>query len=247
LSASEPPPEHPEPEGPGIPPEGLETPAAAAVPVLDITITGVEPVRFAAAPTLRFSMLADDASGHEIHAVPLTIQMNIDPAKRPYDAETREKLHELFGDPERWGATTRPFVWLRREILVQSFKGATGFTFDVQCTYDLELAAVKYFYALPDGEVPLTFHFSGSVIYRGEHDRLQVTQVPWASETSFRMPVAAWQAMIEEHYPGRGWVALPADTLAELHRYRADQGHHTFDAAISELLAAARSETPADG
>ena len=64
-------------------------------------------------------------------------------------------------------------------MLVPSFTGATEFELPVPCTYDLEVAATKYLYALPDGEVPLSFHFSGTVFYRGDDGRLQVALVPW--------------------------------------------------------------------
>jgi hypothetical protein len=36
----------------------------------------------------------------------------------------------------------------------------------VTCTYDLEVVAAKYFYALEDGEVPLEFLFSGTTSMR---------------------------------------------------------------------------------
>ena len=40
------------------------------------------------------------------------------------------------------------------------------FAIEVPCTYDLEVAAAKYFYAVDDGQVPLSFHFNGNVFYR---------------------------------------------------------------------------------
>ena len=48
---------------------------------------------------------------------------------------------------------------------VPGFSGETRFSLEVPCTYDLEVAAAKYFYAVPDGEVPLTFHFNGNVFF----------------------------------------------------------------------------------
>ena len=45
------------------------------------------------------------------------------------------------------------------------FTGSADFTLTVPCTYDLEISAAKYFYSLPDGEIPLTFHFSGTILY----------------------------------------------------------------------------------
>ena len=57
------------------------------------------------------------------------------------------------------------------------------------CTYDLEVAAVKYFYSLPGGHVPLTFVFSGTIFYKGDDGRLQIVQVPWSCAARFRLPV----------------------------------------------------------
>jgi Family of unknown function (DUF6084) len=106
----------------------------------------------------------------------------------------------------------------------------------VPCTYDLEFAATKYFDALKDGEVPLSFHFNGQVFYRDRDGRLQVTLIPWSRTAGFRMPVSAWRAMIEEHYPGIAWIRLSQGTLRSLNSYRASQGLPTFDACVDELL-----------
>ena len=35
----------------------------------------------------------------------------------------------------------------------------------VACSFDLDVAAVKYFYGLEDGAAPLSFLFSGTVFY----------------------------------------------------------------------------------
>ena len=91
-----------------------------------------------------------------MHAIALAAQLQIDPAKRSYDDATRERLVELFGAPERWAATTRSFLWAQVGTVVPAFRGAADFPLDVPCTYDLEVAAAKYVYSLPDGEVPLT-------------------------------------------------------------------------------------------
>ena len=46
---------------------------------------------------------------------------------------------------------------------------------------DLELVAAKYFHSLPDGEVPLGFNFNGTIHYRGDDGRLQMSLVPWSA------------------------------------------------------------------
>ena len=49
------------------------------------------------------------------------------------------------------------------------------------CSYDMELVAAKYFYSLPGGEVPLAFNFNGTIYYRGDDGRLQMSLVPWSA------------------------------------------------------------------
>jgi hypothetical protein len=214
----------------------LETPAEPAVLEPAFAVLGVEPVANAATPTLRFHLHVDDPLGRAVHTIALSTQIQIDPARRTYDRETRERLVELFGAPERWASTTQVFGWAHVDTLVKGFTGATSFALDVPCTYDLEVAASKYFYSLPDGEVPLTFLFNGMVLYAGEHDRLQVAQVPWSCTATWRMPVDAWRRVMAAYYPGGGWVRLDAGTLEALSARKAQRGDHSFDATIRGLL-----------
>jgi len=200
------------------------------------TVLDVEAVPHAATPTLRFHLHVDDPTGRDVHTIALSTQIQIDPARRTYDAETRARLVELFGAPERWASTTQVFRWAHVDVLVKGFTGATSFALDVPCTYDLEVAASKYFYSLPDGEVPLTFLFNGMVLYAGDDDRLQVAQVPWSCTAKWRMPVAAWKRAMDAYYPGGGWVRLQTETLEALAARKAADGHHSFDALVSELL-----------
>jgi hypothetical protein len=200
------------------------------------SVLDVEPVPHDATPTLRFHLHVDDPLGREIHTIALSTQIQIDPARRVYDAATRERLVELFGAPERWASTTQVFRWAHVDVLVKGFTGATSFALDVPCTYDLEVAASKYFYSLPDGEVPLTFLFNGMVLYSGEHDRLQVAQVPWSCTAKWRMPVEAWKRVMAAYYPGGGWVRLQTETFDALATRKAELGVHSFDETVKELL-----------
>jgi hypothetical protein len=215
----------------------VETPAVpltSAEP--EFSVLGVEPVPNTATPRLRFHLHVDDPLGRRIHTIALSTQIQIDPARRAYDPATRERLVELFGAPERWAATTQVFGWAHVDVLVPGFTGATSFALEVPCTYDLEVAASKYFYSLPGGEVPLTFLFNGMVLYAGEHDRLQVAQVPWSCTARWRMPVDAWQRVMAAYYPGGGWVRLDTETMDALARRKAQRGDHNFDATIRGLL-----------
>jgi hypothetical protein len=202
----------------------------------DFVVLGAEPVPHAAAPTLRFSLRVADASGRSVAGILLAAQVNVDPARRTYDDATRERLVELFGAPERWAATTRSFVWAQASALVPPFTGATDFTLPVPCTYDLEVAAAKYFYSLPGGEIPLTLHFSGTVLYEGDDGRLQLTMVPWSCSARFMLAVETWRAMMAAYYPGGGWVRLETETLDRLAAVKARVGLTSFDAAVRGLL-----------
>jgi hypothetical protein len=208
----------------------------AAPPALEFTILGAEPIEHAASPGVRFHLLAGEPEGREVYAVALSTQIHIDPARRTYDDEARERLVELFGPRERWGATTHSFQWARIDTLVPSFSGSTPFTIEVPCTYDLEVASAKYFDGLQDGDVPLSFHFNGTVLYCGADDRLQVVLVPWSCTSRWSMPVEVWRRTIAAHYPGGGWIRLQRETLEALSRRKAERGLHSFDDTVRELL-----------
>jgi hypothetical protein len=195
-------------------------------------------LRDAAAPMLSFELGVTETSGREVFTIALTAQINVNPARRAHDESTREALVDLFGPPERWAATTHSFVWAHVSALVPSFTGETTFGLRVPCTYDLELAAVKYFHSLPDGDLPLTFHFQGSVLYRGDGGEVQVVLIPWTCSADWRMPIATWRAMMDHHYPNGGWVRLHADTVAALSFRKERGGLPSYDACINELLRA---------
>ena len=121
-------------------------------------------------------------------------------------------------------------------MLVPGFNGSTEFELVVPCTYDLELAAAKYFHGLDSGTAPLRFHFNGTVFYESEGGRMQVVQVPWDRSPRFELPVEVWRRAIDAAYPYRAWVPVHSDTLARLERRKAERGLPTFDAVVDELL-----------
>jgi hypothetical protein len=211
-------------------------PIDMAVPEPAFAITGAAHLAYSVTPTMVFSGAVTDPTGHEIQSIALSAQVMIDPARRGYDPETRERLAELFGPPAGWTPSTQGLAWARVSTGIPAFVSSTTFALELPCTYDLEVAAAKYFYALADGDVPLSFHFNGTVFYRGPDGGLQVVPVPWSATAQFPMPIATWQAMIAEHYPGGGWIRLHEQTLAALNARRARRGLPSFDACVTELL-----------
>ncbi len=207
-----------------------------AQPDPEFTILGVEAVKHSAAPMLEFTGHVSEKAGREVYTIALTAQIMIDPARRGYDDETRARLVELFGEPERWASTTQTFLWAELGVLVPAFTGATAFRMPMAANYDLEIAATKYLHSLPDGEVPLTFNFTGTIFYRGDGGRMQIVKVPWDCSTRYSMSAAIWREMAAHHYPSTGWVALRDDTLDSLGRHKARLGLPSFDATVAELL-----------
>jgi hypothetical protein len=211
-------------------------------PEVTFEVLGAAHEPFAAQPTLRFELSVFEPTDRPIYAISLTAQVNFDPARRQYDAATKEDLFELFGSPERWPSTTRSFLWTHASTVVHSFTGAITFGLEVPCTADLEIVASRYVAALPDGEVPLTMHFTGRVMYQGPQRQVQVKHLPWSTSASYNMPVSVWKNMMKHHHGESGFVILHNDTLDELKRYKRVRGLHSFDAVVLDLL----ERTPAD-
>jgi Family of unknown function (DUF6084) len=214
-------------------------PAAAVTlgpPEPEFAILGARTVKYAAAPTLTFDLQVTEPAGRQVYMLALRIQLMIEPARRSYDPDTRERLVELFGTPERWAVTTRSLVWASVDLVVPAFTGSTTVTFGVACHYDLELAAAKYLHALPDGEVPMALHFNGMVYYPAHDGGLQMVLLPWSNSIGYRMPVSVWRETIEHYYPGTAWVTLQSRTLQELQRFKLEHGLATLDACVTRLL-----------
>jgi len=210
--------------------------AGTSAPEPEFSVLGATGRRHAALPALDFDVHVTEPSGRAVYAIALSVQVMIEPARRTYDAEAREQLIELFGPAERWGTTTRSFLWHKADVLVPNFVGATTFRVPVPCTYDQELVAAKYFYAVLDGKVPLAFNFNGTVFYREEDGRLQMSLVPWSCSAGFQLPVDTWRDLIEHYFPDTAWIALRGETLRALRREKARRGAPTMDACVADLL-----------
>ena len=143
-------------------------PSAAPDPEPDFSVLGARALRHAAVPTLLFDLSVSEPSGRAVYMIALTVQLMIEPARRAYDEDTHSRLEGLFGAPERWAVTTRSLVWAQLDVLVPAFTGATTVPVPVLCGYDMEVAAGRYLYSLPDGEAPLALHFNGIVYYENE-------------------------------------------------------------------------------
>ena len=212
------------------------------MPDLDFRVEGAEVLEYAAVPTLSFKLRIENLEEEPIRSVSLNTQVRIAARQRHYEAVEQEWLQELFGEPHRWGETLRSLLWTHTVLQVPRFSGSTVMDMPVTCTYDLEVVAAKYFYALEDGEVPLEFLFSGTVFYAAEGGMLQTARISWEKEAEFRLPVRLWKEMMEHYFPNSAWVRLHRDAFDRLYDYKVRMGFPTWEAAVESLLRASEQE-----
>ena len=209
------------------------------MPDLDFKVTGVKSGALGLTPLLNFEIeVTNPVAGETIHSVALQVQIQISATKRSYTAVEKEKLVDLFGTPDRWGHTLSARLWTIASTTVRTFTDRTVAILPVQCTFDLNVVATKYFYAIESGEIPLLFLFSGTIFYAGEGGRLQVQQISWTRECAYRMPVALWKELMNEHYPNTAWIYLHRDVFDRLYAYRRANNIATWEEAIERLLPA---------
>ncbi len=213
------------------------------MPDLDFQVESAESVPFAAAPLLIFKLKITSANPDDlIQTVALRCQINIEPTRRQYDPGEKENLRDLFGESERWNQTLKPMLWTHTSTVVAPFQNQTTADLPVQCTFDFNVAATKYFAGLEAGEIPLILLFSGTCFYENEEGFTQIAQISWSKEARFRLPVEVWRQMMDSYYPNSVWLNLPRDTFEKLQKYKMRNGIPTLEMALEKLL---KSEPPA--
>ncbi len=206
------------------------------MPELSFVVTGVESRPLEATPQLGFQLHISNAHpDEEIHTVILNCQLRLDPTKRTYNEEEQRKLHDLFGEPSRWGHTLKSLMWTHSTITVPAFTDSIDVVLPAQCSFDFNIGATKYFYALEDGELPVVLLFSGTIFYQSPSGLL-VSQIPWNQESSIRVPVATWQEMMDHYYPNTAWFCLRRDVFDRLASYKSDQAIPTWEQVMESLL-----------
>jgi hypothetical protein len=209
------------------------------MPDLSFQVERAETEPFAAAPLLLLKLRVREANGVPIHAIALRCQIRIEPVKRRYTDAERGQLLDLFDTPERWGQTLRPMLWTHTTVVVPAFTESVVVDLPVPCSFDFNVAATKFFYALEEGEVPLSLLFSGTVFHETEGVGLQVAQIPWDREATFRLPVRAWKEMMERYYPNSAWLCLRRDVFDRLYQYKSRQRLPTWEQTLEALLSSA--------
>jgi Family of unknown function (DUF6084) len=203
------------------------------------SVDGAEAIPFAAAPTMGFGVHVQNLErSRSIQSIALRAQIMIEAARRTYTPEEREGLQDLFGEPDRWSKTLRSFLWTHASVTVPSFTGSTSSQLLVPCTFDFNVGAAKYFYAVKEKDVPLCFQFSGTIFYSSAGGALQINQISWDNEAKFRLPANVWHDMMDHYYPDSAWLRLRRDSFHRLSEYKRRHGLLTWEEALDSLLAA---------
>lgn len=207
------------------------------MPELDFHIEGAQTQAYAASPLLIFKLRLTNADAKEaIQTVALRCQIQIETTRRRYQPEEQARLKDLFGEPERWSQTLRPMLWTHTSVIVTPFTGNTVVDLPVPCSFDFNVAAVKYFAGLENGEIPLCLQFSGTIFYHADDDLLQIAQIPWNKEAKYRLPVEVWRQMMDAYYPNSAWLNLRRDVFDRLYQYKVRRGLPTWEQTLESLL-----------
>jgi hypothetical protein len=209
---------------------------------LAVDVVDVRAEPFAAVPTLVWSVRLREATGVPVHAVALHAQVRIEPGRRHYDDGQRGRLLDLFGGPDQWATSLRPFLWTHLDTVVPGFRQQATAELPMTCTYDFEVTGTRYLHSLGEGDVPLIFLWSGTVFSRGETG-FAAEPLAWHLESRYRLPVERWRELMDRYFPGEGWLRMPCGTIDRLQRFRAEQALPTWEQAVAALLKAAGEDT----
>lgn len=189
----------------------------------------------AAAPQISFKVRVTNTEPGPIHSVALRAQVQIEPQRRRYSEAEQQQLKDLFGEPERWSKSLHPLLWTNAAITIPEFTASTLAEVPVPCTFDFNVAITKYIHGLEDGELPVSLLFSGTVFYTGR-EGLQVAQIPWDRESSFRLPIRVWKEMMDLYYPDTAWLCLRRDVFQRLYEFKSRHGLTTWEQTLECML-----------
>ena len=219
--------------------KGPKQVAEVPVPDLNFKLETAQAVQYGASPLLSFNLRVTNTGPEAaIHTVVLRAQIQIDVTRRHYTVEEQARLQDLFGQPDRWAKTLRSLLWTHAIVVVPPFAKETVVDLQVPCTFDFNVAATKYFHGLADGELPLTFLFSGTVFYANGDGALQVGPIPWDKEARFKLPVKSWHEMMDIYYPNSAWLCLRRDVFERLYQFKVAHVIPTWEQALERMLPA---------
>jgi len=206
------------------------------MPNLNFAIEDAQPLRFAAAPHIGFTLRVTDPSGADIHTVILQCQVHLDVIRRRYTADEQGRLIDLFGEPSQWNHTLHRMLWANTNLVVPAFNGSTAASLQVPCTFDFNVGVTKYFEGLDEGHIPVSVYFSGTIFFAAETGGLQVEKISWEKEASYDLPLQIWRDMMNAYYPNTAWLCLRRDAFDKLYAYKLRHGIPTFEQVLETVV-----------
>jgi len=207
------------------------------MPDLNFVVQRAQVPKFSAVPMITFVLRVDNPDSVEtIHSIALRCQIQLDVTRRRYTTSDQTHLRDLFGEPERWSQTLRNMLWTHASVNVPPFRALIEVELPVPCTFDFNVAATKYFHGLENGDVPLSFLFSGTVFYGHEGDQMLVSPISWEKEARFNLPVKVWREMMDVYYPNTAWLCLRRDVFERIYDYKVRHGIPTWEQALESML-----------
>src|SRR5690242_7306661 len=127
---------------------------------LGFSVQGIEIARHSAVPLLLLKLrIVNGTPAVPVENIALQIQVRIEAARRPYVAGERERLSELFGSGENWDRSVKSLLWTNLSVSVPGFGHDCTIDLPLPCSYDMNIAATKYFLGLENGHAPLLLLF----------------------------------------------------------------------------------------
>lgn len=206
------------------------------MPDLRFQIENVAESPNSATPILSFQVRIKNAEAQSIHSIALRVQVQIEPTRRRYSEQERTHLKELFGEPEQWSKSLHPLLWTNTNVNVPGFSGETVIDIPVPCTFDFNVAITKYIYGIEQGELPTSLLFNGTIFYAGVGIGLQVGQIPWDREASYRVPVQVWREMMDRYYPNTAILSLQRQVFDRLYEFKIQNRIATWEQVFERIL-----------
>ena len=212
------------------------------MPDLSFSVESAESILYAASPLIALKVRIQNAvAGEPVHTVALRAQIQIEATRRRYSPAEKEKLLDLFGEPDRWSRTLRSLLWTHANAVITAFTDSTIAEIQVPCTFDFNVAATKYFHGVSEGDIPIVLLFSGTVFYANAEGALQVAPISWDKEARFKLPVQVWREMMEGYYPNSAWLSIRKDVFERVYDFKVRRGLQTWEEAFDALLATAET------
>jgi hypothetical protein len=210
--------------------------ALGAAPRLQFAVRDVDAATDSATPALRMTLGITVDPEVAILGLALNVDVRIAAERRRYGDAERARLRELFGRGGDWDRSIGPISWTRGTINVPAFERTVDANVLLPCGFEFDLVAVKYATALEDGVIPVDVLVTGTMFYRGG-DRMLAGKLPWDTEISYRVDLAAWRRAVAAVFADTAWLRVDNALLVRLQGFRARHGLTTWDQTIEALLA----------